>query len=946
MSELKLVSPLLDGFLVGNPISEHDGVHCYPAMKENSDQKYIVKVISVPASQVQLEALLLTGAHKDPSEAMDYFKAEADRIVEEACTLKTMSKLEGFLPFDKWQVVPMEDGKLGYEVYLLSSYKRSLEKYARKNGITHLEAINLALDMCQALAICRKSGFLYVDLKPSNIFISKEKGYRIGDLGLIPMSSLAYTTLPAKYRSAYVPPEAHDDLKALNQTIDTYSLGMLLYQIYNDSSLPENIQDSIQEIPSPANADYELAEIIMKAIHRDPEQRWPGPMEMGQALVSYMQRNSVNNTPIAAPRLDITEAETIVLPNVRDLTENLRSSAMQEETVPAENTVSPEVNSTDETPAPILSDESAPEALAPESAVSPEHTVEAATPTKSDPVPVIAEEEIDFRDFLEPEDFTVSSESKHKETAVPSRTTTAVQTREEKTVRKPIGKSVIAGLVILVVLGILGACAFFFYHNYYLLPIDNLVVDGTQDQLTVSVSCDFDDSILTVRCSDSYGNGTTKSLTDGKAVFDSLLPDSLYRIELQASGFHKLVGKTSEIFNTDALTNVVTFTSAIGPTDGSVVISFTSEGPEPSEWVLSWITEGEELQSQSFSGHTLTVRGLTLGKLYSFTLSGSEGAEITGITELEYQVAQTVIAENLRVVSFVDGTLRVEWDAPADAQVSGWTVRCYDDNGFESSQDTTENSAVFQELNSTAGYTVEVLASGMTQPARVSVTPNPINITGISFDDEESESLTIQWEFTGDAPDGGWYLMYSIDNSLIQNIVKSDTASVTIQPKVFGATYSFEIQAADSTSIFNNRGEYTCSHADVYVKHGLSAEKITAHLLKTPSGEWYYDQLDKDIYTEVFAPGDAISMVLKASVNFYLDKEELNVLYVIRDENGKVLPEYISQEKLEWNDLWFAGDYHASELNIPKVPDKAGSYSISVYFNGLAITSTNFTISE
>ena len=78
MSEQKPVSPLLDGFVVGNPMSDRNGVRCCPAIKENTNEKYIVKVISVPASQVQLDALLLTGAYKDPAEAMDYFREVAD----------------------------------------------------------------------------------------------------------------------------------------------------------------------------------------------------------------------------------------------------------------------------------------------------------------------------------------------------------------------------------------------------------------------------------------------------------------------------------------------------------------------------------------------------------------------------------------------------------------------------------------------------------------------------------------------------------------------------------------------------------------------------------------------------------------------------------------------------------------------------------------------------
>ena len=220
MSEPKLISPLLDGFSMGNSISNHDGVCCCPAMKENSDDKYIVKVISVPASQVQLEALLLTGAYKDPAAATDYFKDLADDVVKEAKFLKKVAKLEGFLPYENWQIVPMEDNRLGYDVYLVTSYKHSLQKYMSKNLMTHLGAVNLGLDMCAALAICRKAGCLYADLKPSNIFISDDKEYRIGDLGFMEMGSLKYASLPSKYRSAYTAPELHDPMSTLNTTAD------------------------------------------------------------------------------------------------------------------------------------------------------------------------------------------------------------------------------------------------------------------------------------------------------------------------------------------------------------------------------------------------------------------------------------------------------------------------------------------------------------------------------------------------------------------------------------------------------------------------------------------------------------------------------------------------------------------------------------------------------
>ena len=198
MSELKLVSPLLDGFAMGYPISDHDGIRCCPALKENTDEKYIVKIISVPASQVQLDALLLTGAYKDPADAMDYFKAVTDSITAEAETLNTLAKLDGFDAYEGIQVVPMDEGNLGYDIYLLRPYKRSLQRYCRKKAITHLEAVNLGLDLCAALAICRRAGYLYVDLKPENIFLSREKQFRIGDIGFVKLDSVSFSSLPGK----------------------------------------------------------------------------------------------------------------------------------------------------------------------------------------------------------------------------------------------------------------------------------------------------------------------------------------------------------------------------------------------------------------------------------------------------------------------------------------------------------------------------------------------------------------------------------------------------------------------------------------------------------------------------------------------------------------------------------------------------------------------------
>jgi len=938
LSEQKLVSPLLDGFTLGNAISNHDGVQCYPAMKENSDEKYIVKVISVPASQVQLDALLLTGAYKDPADAMDYFKAVTEDIKKEVQLLNTLSKLDGFLCYEDIQVLPMENGRLGYEVYLLSSYKRSLERYLRRHLMTHLEAVNLGLDLCQALTVCRRSGHIYVDIKPSNIFISKNKDYRIGDLGFVAINSLSYTSLPGKYVSPYSPPEVRDSFKTLNTSVDTYGVGMVLYQVFNDGNLPKPSKDPAEPYPSPANADYELAEIIMKAISPKVADRWQDPIEMGQALIGYMQRNTVNNTPLAPPRAILEDIEPITFADKEEAghpTANIAENAAQgtvneaisEISEIADLTVESTNNQTEEEVSAIDPD--------PVTTSKEESPV---VPPETDPDIEIDEDEEDFLKLL----------SENLDESIPNEEIAEDEPgNEEVPIEKTAGKKGwITAVILFLVLALIGCVAYYYYQNYYLQTIDHLSIDGSQNELVVTVDTNMDLSKLNIRCTDSYGNSTTQTAVNGQTTFSGLLPDSLYRIELEPVGFHKLIGKTAEIFTTDALTNVVDITTITGPEDGSVIINFTVIGSDPDEWLLSYSTEGEETLTQSFTGHSVSVKGLTVGKTYTFALGSVDGTEVLGNTTQEFTASQLIMADNLSIVSSENGTITARWTQPEEAVIESWTARCYSDNGHEEIKEVTGNEVVFTNINSADSYTIEVTAAGMTQPSRVSITANPITITSFTVSEDTEGQLNVSWQHTGSEPDGGWLLMYTFDNSETPNVVKCSDTSAIISPKIFGATYRFELQAADSTTVLVNSYQHTCENAPVFESSGLSAEKITAYLLKTPEGDWIYDTVGNDAFSDSFASGDPISVVLRASTDFYLPHEEINILYVIRDNSGNVMSEFVSEETVDWNALWFDGDYHVAELDIPKVPSQAGSYSIGIYFNNAAVTSTTFSIVE
>lgn len=987
MTEPKLVSPLLDGFVMGNAMNEHDGISCHPAIKENTDEKYIVKIISIPASQVQMDALLLTGAYRDPADAMDYFKSVADDIIREAEILQKLSKLEGFLSYDGWQIVPKEDGRLGSHIYLLGSYKRSLERHMRRSTMTHLEAVNLGLDLCQALAICRRAGYIYLDLKPSNVYISKNKEYRIGDLGFVALDSLKYNSHPGKYFSAYSAPEGKDAMNTVHTSADTYSVGMILYQVFNDGQLP----DMTKTLLPPVNADYEIASIIMKAIAADPDSRWQSPMEMGQALVGYMQRNSINNTPLApkselitdpeAPALVREEAEqTKKLPNLRNITKKAPVSETIAKPIVEEHAP------TTVLPVQEIATEASAEKEAIAAASQPavavmEPEVVAEVPKEPEPEPnredaIAAEISSLFTDesTMEPEPLNVDIPSVAPVAPQPTEESDddgfsldgimdddiltdedlmdegfvedVPELRPEPKKAHPILKKILITLIVLGVLAGLTVAGIWGYQTFYLQEIKALEVVSTLDQVTVKLNTQIDDRLLTITCTDTYGNSMKQPVENGQATFTQLLPNSQYKVQVEIEGFRKVTGKTTDVFNTAAQTNIVSFTAIAGPEDGSVLLNLVVDGTDQDAWDMSYSASGEETTEMTFVGHSVTIKGLAVGKTYTFTLKNPEGVVLTGESSVEFTSTALVMAENLRIVSCSNGNLKAQWDAPEGSKVESWTVRCYNDADYEQVQENVIGTeATFTDVDTTRAYTVEVIASGMTQPIRTNITTNPITVTAFTASEETPGKLEINWRFEGKEPVGGWLLMYRLDGSEKANVVKCDKAGTVITPKVPNATYHFEIQAADSTSIFSNFQEYKTVAPDKFECQGTSSEKIIPHMLKTPEDkDWTYESVSNDVFADTFAVGDLISLVLESTVRFYLDDEEIDALYVIRDGNGNVLSDLVTEETLSWSDLWFDGSTQFGELDLPVAPAEAGNYTLDIYFNNLFLTTASFTI--
>ena len=941
MSDQKLISPLLDGFIMGDAMSDHNGIRCCPAIRENTGEKYIVKIIAVPASQKQLDALLLTGAYPDAASAMDYFKEVADGIVKEAEILKQLSKLEGFLSHEDWQIVPMGGSRLGYLVYLLSPYRQSLEKHLLRNTITHLGAVNLGLDLCAALSICRRAGYMHVDLQPANIFITGQREFRIGDLGLVKLNALKYTSLPEKYCSSYTPPELHDALTTLNPTADIYAVGMILYQIYNNGLLPPEDPTPGAELPAPLNADYEMAEIIGKACAPDPRNRWQTPIEMGQALVEYMKRNQISDTPIVAPVVATAHMEP---PSDPVPEEAETKEAPADDTVPVEQDVQDLENVE-------ISDEIS-AMLAHAEKLLAEVETEIAEAQK-DPVPLQIPQEL-------PEEAPAEVEEPIPEhlkipNGIPAPSAPFIPAPPPK----PLGDKILPNeparkrrVLRRTITAILLLCAlafggFYYYQNYYLLHIDHLAITAHDNSVTVDLTTEDDESLLWVVCSDSYGNAVTSGINDRKAVFTDLTPGTMYKIEVVTEGFHGVKGSTSGIATTAVQTNILEFSALTGNEDGSAILNFTAEGPEQ-DWILRYQGGGEEERTVSFTGHSVTVTNLTVGNTYTFLLTAPEGSGlyVVGSDTLEFTASQNVLAQRLTIVSCADGVLTAQWVPPADVQVESWTVRCYNDGGYDETVTVTDNAAQFADIVADTPYTVEVTAANMTQSVRTYVTANPATITDIAVDDSVEGKLTVTWNSGDVIPEGGWLLTYTLNSGSASQVISCSGNSAVIEQTVPGAQYRISIQPADGSTAFGGTYSHTVAAATVFKGHNISSTDVSGSLLPTPSKSgWTYKDIASKDYTTTYAPGAKVSLLLYASNKAGWFNEDISVMYVFRDSQGNILPHLTATVTANWNTLWGNQTRYCS-LDLPVTPTAAGEYTVEVYFNRCQMITKKLTITE
>ena len=254
-----------------------------------------LKVIHLPKEASDIDELRSDGY--DDESITTRYRGYLGDIVREYTLMKEIKGHTNVVYCDDLQYYPQANG-VGWDVYIKMELLTPLTKTLGPE-IDPEVAVKLGKNLCAALELCREKGILHRDIKPQNIFVSKDGDYKLGDFGIA--KTAEKTTGGTKIGTyKYMAPEVYNN-EPYGGAADQYSLGLVLYWLLNERRtpflpLPPEVPGAAEEdkarqrrfsgetLPPPKNGSEALKRIVLKACAFDPKDRYATPGEMLAAL--------------------------------------------------------------------------------------------------------------------------------------------------------------------------------------------------------------------------------------------------------------------------------------------------------------------------------------------------------------------------------------------------------------------------------------------------------------------------------------------------------------------------------------------------------------------------------------------------------------------------------------------------------------------------------------
>jgi eukaryotic-like serine/threonine-protein kinase len=245
----------------------------------------------------------------------------------------------------------------GGGAYLVMEYVEgvSLRAWMRDQGLLPVAVVvSVVGQIAAAVAAAHARGIVHRDLKPENVMVREEDGrpvVKVVDFGLAKLVSSEATsqiTRPSELLGTpkYMAPEQFASEGLVDERVDVYALGVVLYEILAgrtpfEGTFNEVVGKHLYADPppiasvAPADVDVsrELEEVARRALAKNPVERTPTAAEFARELAEAWSRSNAPTDVPALPTLPLpgaaTSPDSFALPTVASPAPTIRPPAAQ-----------------------------------------------------------------------------------------------------------------------------------------------------------------------------------------------------------------------------------------------------------------------------------------------------------------------------------------------------------------------------------------------------------------------------------------------------------------------------------------------------------------------------------------------------------------------------------------------------------------------------------------
>ena len=202
-------------------------------------------------------------------------------------------------------ILPIYDaGEEGGHCYVVTEHvhgARTLASYCRSDNLLRLDdLVEIMFKCAKALHYAHTRGVIHRDVKPSNIMLTQDSDVRIIDFGIALVADSDISRIEGIAGSpSYMSPEQVQSLDITPRS-DLYSLGATLYELltgsrpFKGSNLPKLLHQIVYATPPPIHSfrediPEEFEEVVARAMHKDPAERYASGLDMAAALTRAHQ---------------------------------------------------------------------------------------------------------------------------------------------------------------------------------------------------------------------------------------------------------------------------------------------------------------------------------------------------------------------------------------------------------------------------------------------------------------------------------------------------------------------------------------------------------------------------------------------------------------------------------------------------------------------------------